>query len=73
MGIKELAVEYRENGEKCRRRSSELDELLRCCELTEMQRLTLRRRMAIIDAMARDAIATSNYLRVYYNGKKDAQ
>jgi len=72
MNLSELSDEYRESGEKCRVRSAELQKLLRTKEMSETERLILRRRIYIISAMARESIATSNYLRGYYGGRENA-
>lgn len=71
MKIEELAVQYRESGEKCRRRHEELMQILRSEPMSETERLILRRRAYMIAAMAREAIATANYLSNYYGRKND--
>lgn len=66
MNLKQLAEEYRENGEACRIRADQLTQLLITEKLGEMEKLRLRRRICVLTAMARDAIATSKYLYNYY-------
>ena len=61
-----LAAEYRSGGEACRERAAQLRRRLRMDELTESERIELRRRAAILTTMARDATAVSNYLKNYY-------
>lgn len=70
MTLKELSVEYRASGEACRTRFKELKEELSTAELSENEKLKLRRRITILTAMSRDAIAISNYLANYYTGGK---
>lgn len=73
MRIEQLSQEYRASGEACRRRAQELTEALMSEKMCEMERLRLRRRICMLNTMARDAIATSKYLENYYgddeNGK----
>ena len=75
MKINELAKEYRASGEACRLRAQQLTEMLVTEEMGEMEKMRLRRRICILMAMARDAIATSKYLENYYgddeNGKDE--
>lgn len=66
MKIKELAKEYRKNGEACRIRAEQLTQVLKTEKLGEMEKMRLRRRICILMAMARDAISTSKYLENYY-------
>lgn len=74
MNIEQLAKEYRASGEACRLRAQELSEVLLHEKMGEMEKMRLRRRICILNAMARDAIATSKYLENYYgddeNGKQ---
>ena len=72
MELSELSAEYRESGEKCRSRAGELTELLGSAEMSETERLILRRRIYILASMGRECIATSNYLRSYYGGGANA-
>ena len=55
MNLKQLAEEYRENGEACRIRADQLTQLLITEKLGEMEKLRLRRRICVLTAMARDA------------------
>jgi len=66
MDLTELAAQYRKSGELCRERCVELARSLKYDELSETQRLLLRRRITVVASMAREAIATSNYLARYY-------
>lgn len=70
MTLYELAVEYRESGERCRRRVRELQDELDREAMGETERLLLRRRISVLSAMERDAIATSRYLEHYYGRNK---
>ena len=70
MTLLEMSAEYRESGEKCRRRVRELNAILSTEVMGETERLLLRRRVSILSTMARDAIAISRYLENYYGGKK---
>lgn len=71
MTLTELSAQYRESGEKCRRRVEELRLILETEPMSETERLILRRRIYIIAGMARQTIATSNYLKNYYGGRSD--
>ncbi len=66
MTLKELSLEYRESGLVCKARADKLKPLLRAPELCEMERLRLRRRIYILEAMGKEAMATANYLKNYY-------
>lgn len=72
MKIEELAVQYRESGEKCRRRQMELKSIMLTAQMSETERLLLRRRIHMLGSMAREAMATSNYLKNYY-GKRGGE
>lgn len=65
MDLFDLSVQYRDEGEKIRVRVRELREVVDK-PMSETERLALRRRIVILSSMAREAIATSNYLRHYY-------
>lgn len=69
MSLESLAAEYRETGEKCRAAARELrrGEQL---PMSETECLILRRRITLVSAMARELIATSNYLAHYYDRKE---
>lgn len=70
MDLLNLSVQYRESGEKIRVRVRQLKEEVDK-PMSETERLALRRRIIILTSMAREAIATSNYLRRYY--EKESQ
>lgn len=72
MRIEELAVQYRESSEKCRRRQMELKSIMLTALMSETERLLLRRRIYMLGSMAREAMATSNYLKNYY-GKRGGE
>lgn len=65
MDLLNLSVQYRESGEQLRGRVRQLREEVDK-PMSETDRLALRRRIVILSSMAREAIATSNYLRQYY-------
>lgn len=71
MTIAELSGEYRKSGELCRVRAEELSEKLKKEKMCEMDKLRLRRKIHMLSNMARDAIATSNYLENYYGDEKN--
>lgn len=70
MKLLELSAQYRESGEACRTRANELSGLLREGELSEMQKLLLRRRITILTSMARDTLGLANYMAGYYRRGK---
>ncbi|MEG1789962.1 MAG: hypothetical protein RR230_04815 [Oscillospiraceae bacterium] len=70
MNLKELAEEYIATGELCRNRAEELRRLLSGEALGETERLRLRRKICVINGMARDAVAVGNYLDHYYERKE---
>ena len=72
MTLSELSKEYRESGQKCRQRVDELRLVLDTEPMSETERLILRRRIYILETMARQTIATSNYLKNYYGGRRNA-
>lgn len=72
MTLQELALEYRQSGQALRERVRELEPLLSKPELSETQRLELRRRVSILRSMARDTVATARYLQDYY-GKEEQE
>ena len=73
MTLTELSVQYRESGEKCRRRVEELLLELRTQPMSETERLLLRRRIYILSTMAKQTIATGRYLGRYYGGSSNAE
>jgi len=70
MKLIELSAQYRESGEACRRRVNELGARLREDSLSEMEKLLLRRRIAILTSMANDAMALSSYMAGYYRPRR---
>jgi len=72
MDLWNLSVQYRESGEQIRARVRQLREEVDQ-PMSETERLALRRRIVILSSMAREAIATSNYLRNYYTKKERGQ
>lgn len=66
MTLQTLSEEYRASGQACKQRVRELEGKLTDPNITETQRLLLRRRMYILTTMARDAMATAGYLQNYY-------
>ena len=71
MDLKELAREYRATGEMCREKALLLRRRLESGGMSDTERLRARARLCMVESMARDAIATSNYLANYY-GRKHA-
>jgi hypothetical protein len=69
MDLMELAVQYRESGDKCRVRLAELEERLESQPMSNTERLRLRREIGLLTGMARDTISISNYLENYYERK----
>lgn len=69
MDLEELSREYRRTGEMCRAALFRLREQEAREELSETERLRLRRRICVVAGMARDALALSNYLARYYEGR----
>lgn len=70
MNLQELSKEYRQSGEVCYDRVKELKKKLSNCTESETVKLQLRREITILTSMARDCVATSNYLANYYRGKR---
>ena len=66
MTLLELSKDYRNSAEAVRRRVRMLEPGLKDPGLTSNQRLELRRRISVLNAMYRDTVATSCYLRRYY-------
>ncbi len=77
MNLMELSAEYSESAALCRGRIAELRSGLADESLCEIDRLRLRRRIAMLTSMMRDALAVSRYLKNYYgddvNAGKKAQ
>ena len=70
MKLIELSKEYRSSGEKCKKRVNEISEKLGTGNLTDLERIVMKRRITMLSAMARDAIEISNRLANYYEGAK---
>ena len=68
MKISELSAEYRDSAMLCRGRIKELNLKLEGEPMCEIDRLRLRRRIAIL----RDTIAVSRYLENYYGDDMNA-
>lgn len=65
----ELSSQYRETGLACREKMrARRRELARGCGC--MEELELRRQITMLAAMSRDCIAISNYLKNYYERRK---
>ena len=65
----ELSTQYRAVGISCRRRLLELERLLRD-NYSERNEYELKREITMLTAMSRDCIATSNYLRAYFERRE---
>lgn len=72
MKISELSAEYRDSAMLCRGRIKELNLKLDGEPMCEIDRLRLRRRIAILKSMMRDTIAVSRYLENYYGDDMNA-
>ena len=70
MKLIELSAQYRESGEACKRRASELGRLLSEKNLSEMEKLLLRRRITILSSMAADTLALAGYMANYYKPRR---
>ncbi len=66
MKLIELSAEYERSAGLCRGRIAELRQLLTDESMCEIDRLRLRRRIAVLTGMMRDALAVSRYLKNYY-------
>lgn len=66
MTLQQLSEEYRVSADLCRQRVAELNRQLRDEELSETEKLLLRRRICILSGMVRETASTANYLRTYY-------
>lgn len=66
MNLTELSAEYRQTGERCRRRLAEYRRRLLSPELSDAERALLNRRVTLLTAIVRESIATSIYLEHYY-------
>ena len=66
MKLIELSAEYNESAQPLKRRIAELNRQLNDEPMCEIDRLRLRRRIAILTSMMRDTLAVSRYLENYY-------
>ena len=66
MKLIELSEEYSRSAALCRERIAELRGGLDDESMCEIDRLRLRRRIAMLTSMMRDALAVSHYLKNYY-------
>ncbi|MEG0777259.1 MAG: hypothetical protein RR147_00845 [Oscillospiraceae bacterium] len=68
--ILELSAQYRISGCACKKKLFELKNQLRSESLNSMEEIELRRRITMLTAMSRDCIATSNYLKTYFERRE---
>ncbi len=68
----ELSVQYRAVGIKCRKRLTELEKLLRDDDFSRSE-YELKREITMLTAMTRDCIATSNYLKSYFERRQQLE
>lgn len=66
MKLIELSTEYNDSAQLCRVRIAELNRELNEEPMCEIDRLRLRRRIAVLTSMMRDTLAVSRYLENYY-------
>ena len=66
MKLIELSAEYNESAQALKCRIAELSKQLNDEPMCEIDRLRLRRRIAILTSMMRDTLAVSRYLENYY-------
>jgi hypothetical protein len=66
MKLIELSAEYNESARLCKDRIGELNRMLSEEPMCEIDRLRLRRRIAVLTSMMRDTLAVSRYLENYY-------
>lgn len=66
MKLIELSAEYSESAQPLKHRIAELSRQLDDESMCEIDRLRLRRRIAILTSMMRDTLAVSRYLKNYY-------
>ena len=72
MKLTELSAEYRQISAKCREKLKLLRAQADNPEISETDRLVLRRNCTILESMARETGATAKYLENYY-GKGNVQ
>lgn len=70
MTLREMSSEYRESGELCRGRLEQLNRQIASGDMSETEKLRLRRKAYVLESMLRETIATSRYLENYYGGNK---
>jgi len=68
-GILELSAQYRIVGAGCRKRLLELERQLRDMD-SVVNEYELKREITMLTSMSRDCIATSNYLRAYFERRE---
>lgn len=68
----ELSVQYRAVGMRCRKRLTELEKLLRDDDFSRSE-YELKREITMLTAMTRDCIATSNYLKSYFERRQQLE
>ena len=68
----ELSVQYRTVGIKCRKRLLELEKLIRDDDFSRSE-YELKREITMLTAMTRDCIATSNYLKSYFERRQQLE
>lgn len=66
----ELAAEYRKCGVACKKTLATLAERLKKENLKPEEEIETRRRITLVTAMARECLATSNYLVKYYERRQ---
>jgi len=73
MSFEYLAAQYREGGRLCRTRARALRRILNNAELQEPDALELKKRISVLDSMARDASNTASYLETYYERRSSIE
>lgn len=68
--ILELSAQYKISGVACRDKLKEINARLDRGPLRPGEAIELRRRKTMLTAMARDCIATSNYLKNYHERRE---
>lgn len=66
MNLREMSAEYKEISEKCREKLKVLRARANDPDITETERLILRRNCTLVESMARETRAVSKYLENYY-------
>lgn len=67
MTLELLSEQYKASGQACKQRARALEAALEDPDITETERMLLRRRVCILMSMARDALETAGYLKHYYD------